>query len=824
MAADGSLKFDTKIDTTNFDKSIATLEKALDRFSAAIDRLSEKIVNSFQGAGTVAQEVGQKAQEASKGVGFIGEAAEEAEKKIESLEEQMAKIHVHRLDNRANTETAPEELRVSMVPESALGYDQSAIDFVENWGKTVETAAEQTESWEDAVGEIAETVREFPEAIEPASGIVGTTMSMIKEAFNQMAEQTVQSLKKVPDMTKFTLSKAGQITKSFAKVLAYPVTSAAKKACTEIKNLINPSQKASNAILKFSNMFKMMLSRMAMQAVINGAGEGMQNLVQYSTSANSSMSDLASGAMYMKNSLAAAFAPILSMVTPILKILIDTLAIAIGYINQFFSALGGSATFSRAKKTQEDYAKSLKKTGSAADSTKKALAGFDKLNTLNDQKSGVNTGTDPSEMFETAKISNAIGGFADQIKAAFVSGNWKNLGALIGSKFNELVDNVDWGGIGHDFGYAFNGAIQAIYYALSSADFANLGNRVAQLINAGLSEIDFTFVGRLLTRGFTAGLDFLIGFLGTMDWGLVGKSVGDLLRGSFNGAYDWVRNVDWTQIATDLYQNLKEFLTGIDFGSLAESFFMALGGALGATVSVMSTFVKEIIKDIKEYFLKFIEDENNDGRFGGLEIIHGLLKGIDIGLVNIGSWIKNHVFKPFIEGIKTCFGIHSPSTVMQEIGRYLIEGLKKGIENAIPMFKGTLNKIISIVESALNFIVTNLNKISFTAPDWVPEIGGKKFGFNISTFHLPRLASGTVVPPRAGEFAAILGDNNRETEVVSPLSTMKQAFLEAMQESDTRSGGETRIVLYLDGKVLYDEIVKRNQIEKRRVGKNPLLV
>ena len=50
--ADGSLKFDTKIDTGDFDKSIAMLSKAVERFSTAVDRLSGKITNGFQEAGT----------------------------------------------------------------------------------------------------------------------------------------------------------------------------------------------------------------------------------------------------------------------------------------------------------------------------------------------------------------------------------------------------------------------------------------------------------------------------------------------------------------------------------------------------------------------------------------------------------------------------------------------------------------------------------------------------------------------------------------------------------------------------------------------------
>jgi hypothetical protein len=50
---------------------------------------------------------------------------------------------------------------------------------------------------------------------------------------------------------------------------------------------------------------------------------------------------------------------------------------------------------------------------------------------------------------------------------------------------------------------------------------------------------------------------------------------------------------------------------------------------------------------------------------------------------------------------------------------------------------------------------------------------------------MPRLATGTVVPANYGEYAAILGDNKREPEIVSPLSTMEQA----MENVLARRGG-----------------------------------
>ena len=47
MAADGSLKFDTKIDTSGLEKGTGTLEKALERLTKAVDRLSDNISNVF---------------------------------------------------------------------------------------------------------------------------------------------------------------------------------------------------------------------------------------------------------------------------------------------------------------------------------------------------------------------------------------------------------------------------------------------------------------------------------------------------------------------------------------------------------------------------------------------------------------------------------------------------------------------------------------------------------------------------------------------------------------------------------------------------------
>ena len=88
-----------------------------------------------------------------------------------------------------------------------------------------------------------------------------------------------------------------------------------------------------------------------------------------------------------------------------------------------------------------------------------------------------------------------------------------------------------------------------------------------------------------------------------------------------------------------------------------------------------------------------------------------------------------------------------------------------------------------------------------------------------ASYSMPRLATGTVVPPRAGEFAAILGDNKRETEVVSPLSTMKQALKEALEETGMNGGNrDIHIDLVLNDQKFASAVYKANNQERQRVG------
>lgn len=133
-------------------------------------------------------------------------------------------------------------------------------------------------------------------------------------------------------------------------------------------------------------------------------------------------------------------------------------------------------------------------------------------------------------------------------------------------------------------------------------------------------------------------------------------------------------------------------------------------------------------------------------------------------------------------------------------------------------FKGYLNSILGSTDEAIGSITKGLNAISFKVPDWVPGVGGSNFAFNINKPQIQRLAHGTVVNP-GHEFTAILGDNRYEQEVVSPLSTMKQALIEALSEY---GGDRGQIILEVDGREIATAIVPKINHITRAYGKSAI--
>lgn len=111
--------------------------------------------------------------------------------------------------------------------------------------------------------------------------------------------------------------------------------------------------------------------------------------------------------------------------------------------------------------------------------------------------------------------------------------------------------------------------------------------------------------------------------------------------------------------------------------------------------------------------------------------------------------------------------------------------------------KTALNGLLGIVEKACNWIVQQLNKLSFNVPEWVPGIGGKKFGFNLKTVSIPRLAEGGIV---TNSILANIGERGREA--VLPLEHNTEWMDILAERIASRSNNPTKVILKVGEKEL----------------------
>lgn len=569
------------------------------------------------------------------------------------------------------------------------------------------------------------------------------------------------------------------VAKNLPKAVGKATISGFKKLGTVLKNVgkrvlgVGKNAKSSRgSMMKMLGTSLLMgLAFKALMGIMNGLKEGMNNLAQYSGDTNKDLSALKSSLTQLKNSFATAFAPILSVVTPILIGFIGTISEVVSKIGMLTAAMTGKKTFTKAIAVQEDYAASLSDSADAAKDASKYTSGLDEITRFSDgSDSGKTSGNaNPSEMFEEVSIDNSAISLAEQFKQATADGDWKGVGSILAEKVNSTFSNINFGKVGR-----------------------NLGEKIKN------------------------AFDTAIGFIQNVDWQMLGHKVADFITG-----------IDWSGIANRLYEGL------------------------GSVVGGLAGFLWGLIEDgWNSVVLWWKENAYEDGKF----TLEGLLNGIVEGLANIGTWIVDNIFTPFIEGFKKAFGIHSPSTEMKTMGGFLVDGLKNGIDlskvvETFENFKkkisdifgsignkikekinaiiGFINGMISGVTKGINSIIKSLNKLSFTIPDWLKHvpgasgIAGKKFGFNISTITAPRipyLATGAVIPPNA-PFMAMLGDQKHGTNLETPESLLRQIVRE--ETAGQRGGGNYRFTAQINRRTLFEEIIEEAKIVQMGTGLNP---
>ena len=523
--------------------------------------------------------------------------------------------------------------------------------------------------------------------------------------------------------------------------------------------------------------------------------------------------------------------PILQVVIPVFVKLVDILTQVVTAIAKFFGMLSGKSWASQKAAAQglSDEEKALKGVGAAADDARKSMAGFDEINQItSNQASGGGGGaggaasTDIAPDFSSLDMAedklHDILGLVGAIAAGLLA--WK-----IASLFTNDLSKI-WG-----IALAVAGAFALVYFWLDAwnngidlqnflgmlAGIAALSGGLAIAFGTTAAAIALVVGGlAMLVVGIKDVIEngFTLENTLTIIAGLLAAGIGiSILTGSWiplliaGFVAALVALVSFTGHGEELIQGLKKIIDG--FGKFFKGVFtgdlkLAAEGAKQIWAGLKQTWnaIVNSIKDAWSAFITWLQGKNP-----ALAAIFETIGKLFSDQYNAWKKILSGLIT-FLTGVFT--------------GDW-----KKAWNGVLDILKGVWNLIVGTVEGAINFIIDGinllisaLNKIHFEVPDWVPLVGGKSFGINItpvSRVSLPRLASGAVIPPNR-EFMAVLGDQKSGTNIETPLATMVQAFKQAINETGGMGGRQITVVMQLDHRELGRAVYSLNNEETQRVG------
>lgn len=212
--------------------------------------------------------------------------------------------------------------------------------------------------------------------------------------------------------------------------------------------------------------------------------------------------------------------------------------------------------------------------------------------------------------------------------------------------------------------------------------------------------------------------------------------VKDVLTGDFKGAWEGIKQI-WQNVSNwfkERWEAIKKVFEPVT-NWFKDKFTAAKNAVTNAWQSITNWFsdkwkaIQNVFANVKTWFAD---------KFGSA------WNAIKEKFSPITKW-----FSDVWAGIKKIF---------EPVGKWFGDIFDK-VGKAV---KAPLNAVIK----AMNAVIRGLNKISIDIPDWVPGVGGKKFGFNIG--QIPELAQGGVL--KRGQMGLLEGSG---AEAVVPLERNK---------------------------------------------------
>ena len=449
---------------------------------------------------------------------------------------------------------------------------------------------------------------------------------------------------------------------------------------TDIRNIGKEASRATDKLGQFFDSITRIamyrLIRFALKIISDALKEGIVNLYQYDKAFGGdfakSMDSLAASLLYLKNSLGAMVAPIITSLAPALSLILDIVAEIANAIGYLFAALSGATTFKRAIRVQTEYAEAIDDTTEANERLKKSLLGVDEINALQapTQTGGGTISPSPLITFEDVEIPSWLTTVTRTVAAIAIGfASWRISSNLIKgvSKLSKTTKTI----LG--IVMAISGALLLVKGAISA-------------ITEGLNWGNFTEM--------LLGVSLLAGGL-AIAFGKVGGAVGLLTGGVSLLAVGLSTLITTGEMTLPVLAAIETGLIAIGgaISLLTGSWIPLLIGAVVAALVALVTLIVENWEAIKAWF------------------------------VGVGEWIYNNIILPVGE-----FFVELWEDI-KEFGIWAWEGIKGVWETVSTWFDESVIQPVceffkGLWESVSGFFVDlweDIKEIWNSAPTWFDE-------------------------------------------------------------------------------------------------------
>lgn len=744
MATDGSIIFDTKIDADGFNKGTKNMS------SKAID-LKNKIAQTTREIKSLEDSLREMANTPIKTniSAGIEKDITKAKEQLKSLYNKADEIGNAKQKDLADLGLGTEHLDSILSNDKEWNKVQQQITETENKLKEYEAKLKSVRSAENSTtGKDTAEYKEKQEKLTRLNEQLNTYKARLGETESKEKTTSKQTNINTDILKKFTTA-VKNLGKKMKTVFSNTVVSGIKKIGSHLKNLFSHTKKTSsqmNGIAKALNRIKQAIGGMLLYKVIQGGIEALKDslgeMAKESPAVNKQLSVLLTSFTYMKNSIATAFLPILTVVTPILTGLMDTLSKATNKVAEFFSALTGQSSYVKAVKVQQNYAKSLDTTTKSTKANTKAtkenqknLASYDQLNVM-EQSSSSNNAKDSNasngKQFKT--VASPFSNFANQLKKAISKGNYgavaktlskkmnsvfssidwksirqkaKNIASNIADFINGAIEEIDWFLLGTTLGNGLMTAIDFLYTLIKKIKWKKLGKSIASFLNGAIKSINFIEIAKLLGESINGIFEFVLGFAKEFDWIALGESirnaltelfntldvqlvidaVSSMINGVFTTALTIVGDPDFTELGSKTAQALKDMLNKINWKNISKLFFTLLKGVFDfANGFQLEIDWEKVGESLASTFDSFFNEDGEGHKF----------------LVSIANAFWN-----FLWGAITAFDTFIKNIDWDEFGNNLVKAVRIAVKKG-----GELTvKLLSIAGTVVNELLKSLHKV-----------------------------------------------------------------------------------------------------------------